>query len=185
MKRDFRKVFSYNWRDTSQKMSRFSLTKKENWISFLCFVCTAIFSLLECWNYYRIEEQKVQNYFFEKAILDFFFKKKKMLHPLKSSQKFLGRNFDDYPGFQPFRSWANTYAQDCNLNHGHWGVVPCACIQVYHMQRLNTCTLHHCTGVHVWNRFSDSTNFFQIWIKFSNLKTVHVISNKFKRIFKR
>ena len=23
------------------------------------------------------------------------------------------RNFDDYPGFQPFRSWANTYAQDC------------------------------------------------------------------------
>ena len=26
----------------------------------------------------------------------------------------MGRNFDDYPGFQPFRSWANTYAQDCN-----------------------------------------------------------------------
>ena len=25
----------------------------------------------------------------------------------------IGRNFDDYPGFQPFRSWANTYAQDC------------------------------------------------------------------------
>ena len=25
----------------------------------------------------------------------------------------MGRNFDDYPGFQPFRSWANTYAQDC------------------------------------------------------------------------
>ena len=24
-----------------------------------------------------------------------------------------GRNFDDYPGFQPMRSWANTYAQDC------------------------------------------------------------------------
>ena len=26
----------------------------------------------------------------------------------------MGRNFDDYPGFQPFRSWANTYAQDCS-----------------------------------------------------------------------
>ena len=24
----------------------------------------------------------------------------------------MGRNFDDYPGFQPMRSWANTYAQD-------------------------------------------------------------------------
>ena len=27
----------------------------------------------------------------------------------------MGRNFDDYPGFQPFRSWANTYAQDCTF----------------------------------------------------------------------
>ena len=26
----------------------------------------------------------------------------------------MGRNFDDYPGFQPFRSWVNTYAQDCS-----------------------------------------------------------------------
>ena len=26
----------------------------------------------------------------------------------------MGRNFDDYPGFQPMRSWANTYAQDCS-----------------------------------------------------------------------
>ena len=25
----------------------------------------------------------------------------------------MGQNFDDYPGFQPMRSWANTYAQDC------------------------------------------------------------------------
>ena len=24
----------------------------------------------------------------------------------------LGRNFDDYPGFQPIRSWASSYAQD-------------------------------------------------------------------------
>ena len=24
----------------------------------------------------------------------------------------MGRNFDDYPGFQPFRSWGNTYAQE-------------------------------------------------------------------------
>ena len=26
----------------------------------------------------------------------------------------MGRNFDDYPGVQPKRSWANTYAQDCS-----------------------------------------------------------------------
>ena len=25
----------------------------------------------------------------------------------------MGRNFDDYPGFQPMRSWINTYAKDC------------------------------------------------------------------------
>ena len=29
------------------------------------------------------------------------------------------RNFDDYPGFQPMRSWANTYAQDCRLSTTH------------------------------------------------------------------
>ena len=27
----------------------------------------------------------------------------------------MGRNFYDYPGFQPFRSWGNTYAQDCTI----------------------------------------------------------------------
>ena len=27
----------------------------------------------------------------------------------------MGRNFDDYPGFQPFRAWANIYAQDCTI----------------------------------------------------------------------
>ena len=97
----FRKVFSYNWRDTSQKMSRFSLTKKENWISFLCFVCTPIFGLLECWNYYRIEEQKVQNCFFETAILVFF---SKLLHPLKSSQSF-------FPKI-PFKIFGNSHIKD-------------------------------------------------------------------------
>ena len=25
----------------------------------------------------------------------------------------MGQNFDDYPGLQPMRSWANTYAQHC------------------------------------------------------------------------
>ena len=25
----------------------------------------------------------------------------------------MGKNFDDNPGFQLFRSWANNYAQDC------------------------------------------------------------------------
>ena len=29
----------------------------------------------------------------------------------------MGRNFDDYPGFHPFRPWANTYAQDCIWTH--------------------------------------------------------------------
>ena len=71
-------------------------------------------------------------FFFESAILDFFFKKKFFfcLIPWKvvkgSWIARIGRNFDDYPGFHPFRSWANTYAQDCtvycltfqtNLNH--------------------------------------------------------------------
>ena len=27
----------------------------------------------------------------------------------------MDRNFDDYTGFQPFRSWTNTYAQDCTI----------------------------------------------------------------------
>ena len=27
----------------------------------------------------------------------------------------MGQNFDDYPGLQPMRSWANTYAQPCNV----------------------------------------------------------------------
>ena len=27
----------------------------------------------------------------------------------------MGQNFDDYPGFQLMRSWANTYAQNCNF----------------------------------------------------------------------
>ena len=26
----------------------------------------------------------------------------------------MGQKFDDYPGFQSMRSWANTYAQDCS-----------------------------------------------------------------------
>jgi hypothetical protein len=51
--------------------------------------------------------------FFESAILE----KNILLHPMKSSQSFLvvrmGRNFDDNPGFQPMRSWVNTYAQNC------------------------------------------------------------------------
>ena len=40
------------------------------------------------------------------------------LHPHEKAFKVswvarMGRNFDDYSGFQPMRSWANTYAQDC------------------------------------------------------------------------
>ena len=33
----------------------------------------------------------------------------------------MSRNFDDYPGFQPFRSWANTYAQDCRTVQKFYG----------------------------------------------------------------
>ena len=39
-------------------------------------------------------------------------------------------------------------------------------------------------GVHVWNRFSDRTNFFQIWIRFSNFKLYlrfQINSNGFSR----
>ena len=32
----------------------------------------------------------------------------------------MGRNFDDYPVFQPFKSWANTYAQDCRYLAKIW-----------------------------------------------------------------
>jgi hypothetical protein len=31
----------------------------------------------------------------------------------KTGKKHKKCKFDDYPGFQPMRSWANTYAQDC------------------------------------------------------------------------
>ena len=59
--------------------------------------------------------------FFESAILDFCFRFFFLfcLIPWKivkgSWIARMGRNFDDYPGFQPFRSWANTYAQDCKF----------------------------------------------------------------------
>ena len=57
--------------------------------------------------------------FFWVGHFGFFFSKKKKicLIPWKivkgSWIARMGRNFDDNPGFQPFRSWANTYAQDC------------------------------------------------------------------------
>ena len=57
--------------------------------------------------------------FLKNGHFGFFFKKKIFfcLIPLKAVKcswvARMGRNFDDYPGFQPMRSWANTYAQDC------------------------------------------------------------------------
>ena len=58
--------------------------------------------------------------FFESAILNFFFSTKKFFFcfiPWKVVKASwiarMGRNFDYYSGFQPFRTWANTYAQDC------------------------------------------------------------------------
>ena len=64
------------------------------------------------------------------------------------------------------------------LKHGPWRVVPCACIQVYHLIRLNT---------HSWHRSPQSMFeidfqiefFFQIWIKFSNPKTSFATLKKF------
>ena len=59
--------------------------------------------------------------FFLVGHFDFFFQKEKFFLVF-SNENNLGfharyhffENFDDYPGFQPFRSWANTYAQDCS-----------------------------------------------------------------------
>ena len=58
--------------------------------------------------------------FFESAILNFFFQKKKIFFaeflPKHVKVYWLARNFrnfDDYPGLQPMRSLANTYAQHC------------------------------------------------------------------------
>ena len=59
------------------------------------------------------------------------------------------------------------------FKHGPWGVVPCACIQVYHV-----------SGVHVWNRFSDRTNFFRFKLNFKILKLYlrfQINSNGFSR----
>ena len=33
----------------------------------------------------------------------------------------MGRNVDDYPGFQSMRSWVNTYAQDCTIQEKLYG----------------------------------------------------------------
>ena len=62
--------------------------------------------------------------FFWVGHFGFFFSKKKIffcLMPWKivkgSWTARMGRNFVDYSGFQPFRSWANTYAQDCMIKN--------------------------------------------------------------------
>ena len=50
----------------------------------------------------------------------------------------MGRNFDDYPGFQPFRSWANTYAQDCmwytKKDNNLWNIYSTKLALVYHIR---------------------------------------------------
>ena len=47
------------------------------------------------------------------------------------------------------------------LKHGPWGVVPCACIQVCHVVRLNTCTLHHSEGSMFEIDFQTRQTFFK------------------------
>ena len=60
---------------------------------------------------------------------------------MKIGQSFLaarmGRNFDDYLGFKPFRFWANTYAQDCTwflCKILFWINVGCVSILMYFIQ---------------------------------------------------
>ena len=60
--------------------------------------------------------------FLRSTILEF---KKKCLIPWKAVKGSwvarMGQNFDDYLGFQPMRSWANTYVLDCIK--GFWTAV--------------------------------------------------------------
>ena len=82
--------------------------------------------------------------FFWVGHFGFFFSKKKIffcLIPWKivkgSWIARMGQNFDDYPGFQPVRSWANTYAQDCTSSFFQWVFVQkLLCTAEFH---LNSC----------------------------------------------
>jgi hypothetical protein len=53
----------------------------------------------------------------------FFFQQHFFRNPMKSSWRFLGSN--DHPGFQPMRSWDNTYAQDCRQIFSYRQIFSC------------------------------------------------------------
>ena len=71
-----------------------------------------------------------------------------------------------------------------NFKHGAWGVVPCACIQVCHVVRLNTCTLHHSAGSMFEIDFQTGQFFFIFQLNFKILKLYlrfQINSNGFSR----
>ena len=82
------------------------------------------------------------------VILTFFFKKEKKncLIPWKAVKGSwvarMGRKFDDYPGFQPMRFWANTYAQDC-MKLLTWSVHFCVCLVIPYLETFSM-TLPSC-----------------------------------------
>ena len=141
--------------------------------------------------------------FFESAILDFFFRKKKIffcLIPWKivkgSWTARMGRNFDDFPGFQPFRSWANTYAQDCSsfcqsfllnscgqwshtLLHGVW--LHCTIFRLWKLRSIifpkmdNRQIRENLGHISQCERVSVRSNARQKWIESSKLKLKKVL----------
>ena len=78
--------------------------------------------------------------------------------------------------------WNSLLLLKIYFKHGPWEIVPCGCIQVYHVIRVNIHTLHHFAGS-MFKKKSVRIKFFQISNKLSNFKTRFEISNKFKRIF--
>ena len=71
---------------------------------------------------------------------------------------------------------------------GPWRVVPCGCIQVYHVVRLNTifntCTLHHSMGSMFEMYFETGQTFFRFKWNFRILKVYlrfQINSNEFLR----
>ena len=71
-----------------------------------------------------------------------------------------------------------------NFKNGPCGVVPCACIQVYHVVRLNTCTLHHSAGFMFEIDFQTGQTFFRFKLDLEILRLYlrfQIDSNGFSR----
>ena len=71
----------------------------------------------------------------------------------------ISQNFDDYPGLQLMRSWANTYAQDCNLVFSH-----CHSCELY--QPRNPQRSLEALGVHTCDRVQAGSNSDKIRLRF-------------------